>query len=85
MLIIQSHKPEAAGDDFMITSGVNDSSAKTGLIASKFFPGTKSLSTYSLKPSKISKNLPGFPNKAKAVFHGFSVFNLPLLSTGTSG
>jgi hypothetical protein len=56
MLIIQSHRPEAAGEDFITTSGTNVSSAKVGVIASKFLAGIFSSSTYYLKPSKISKN-----------------------------
>jgi hypothetical protein len=56
MLIIQSQRPEAAGDDFITISGMNVSSAKTGLIASKFLAGISSSSTYYLKPRRISRN-----------------------------
>jgi len=56
MLIIQSQRPEAAGDDFITISGVKVSSAKTFLIASKFLAGINSSSTYALKPRRISKN-----------------------------
>jgi len=85
MLIIQSQRPEAAGEDFKTISGVKVSSARTSLIALKFLAGILSASTSALKPRRISRNCYGLAMRERAVAHGFSVFNLPTLSTGTLG
>jgi hypothetical protein len=85
MLIIQSQRPPAAADLVLIFSAVKSGLARVGLIALKLLGFTYSASTNALKPLRVSRKAAGLPMRLNAVYHGFSVFSLPFLSTGTFG